>query len=147
MWIHASVQRIPIVMLWITLLFAHAAMAIKGTHMDAIVHLVSLITFSNCYCLNCYSCYKIKLLIKHNKLTSLFYILVMPVFDCEDDDDCNSNEECINQDCIDPCVTPTGKTRACSHPATCFVYNHKPMCRCPPGYDENLSGGCILGIY
>ena len=63
---------------------------------------------------------------------------------CDGDDYCSSNETCKDQDCINPCEIPK---KPCSNPATCFVSNRQPICRCPPDYDKNTDGQCIEGMY
>ena len=45
--------------------------------------------------------------------------------------DCTSNKACVYNKCIDPCHGTCGQN------AQCMVYNHIPMCNCPPGMSGN----------
>lgn len=48
--------------------------------------------------------------------------------ECTGSSDCDLNEACSNQKCIDPCPG------TCGINAKCQVINHNPICSCAPGY-------------
>lgn len=56
--------------------------------------------------------------------------------ECIVNSDCNLNEACSNQKCHDPC------RGVCGIGAICRVYNHKPICSCPPGQTGNPFSNC-----
>jgi len=56
--------------------------------------------------------------------------------ECTINSDCNLNEACSNQKCQDPC------RGVCGIGAICRVYNHKPICSCPPGQTGNPFTNC-----
>lgn len=47
---------------------------------------------------------------------------------CVTNSDCSTDQACINQRCIDPCVG------SCAVEAECRVLNHNPICSCRVGY-------------
>lgn len=51
------------------------------------------------------------------------------VLGCRSNDECPSNQACINNKCDNPC----DKTATCANTEVCRVYNHRPQCACPPG--------------
>jgi hypothetical protein len=51
--------------------------------------------------------------------------------ECTINPDCPQNRACSNQKCIDPCQG------ACGINALCQVFNHNPICTCPPGQSGN----------
>lgn len=53
---------------------------------------------------------------------------------CRSDGECPSSEACINAKCSSPCE--------CGPYAICEVFNHKAICKCPPGYIPNSFDGC-----
>ncbi|CAG0880783.1 unnamed protein product [Cyprideis torosa] len=53
---------------------------------------------------------------------------------CQSDEECPSNQACINGECRDPCNCGVG--------ALCEVINHRPICRCPPGFEGNPNIRC-----
>ncbi|CAH1404987.1 unnamed protein product [Nezara viridula] len=53
---------------------------------------------------------------------------------CVSDNECSSNETCINRMCRNPCN--------CGPNAECMIMNHRPICSCIPGYDGNPDVGC-----
>jgi len=53
---------------------------------------------------------------------------------CISDDDCPSNEACINRLCRNPC--------SCGSNAQCLVQNHRPICSCQDGYEGNPNIAC-----
>lgn len=65
--------------------------------------------------------------------------IVLPVPPgCIVDDDCSTNETCINRACRNPCD--------CGSHAQCFVTNHRPVCSCQDGYDGNPNIAChVIG--
>ena len=48
--------------------------------------------------------------------------------ECIRSSDCNKNEVCTNQKCMDPCPG------TCGVQSLCQVINHSPICTCPAGY-------------
>lgn len=66
-------------------------------------------------------------------------------FECQHDNDCESNKKCDKGKCRNPCL----EYGACGSNAQCRVVNHKPQCSCPPDFFGNpltecqpLKGGC-----
>ncbi|XP_026669631.1 neurogenic locus notch homolog protein 1-like, partial [Ceratina calcarata] len=56
----------------------------------------------------------------------------MCTFGCRADEDCNANEGCITNKCINPCeATPCGPN------AKCTVVNQRATCSCPAGFIPN----------
>lgn len=56
----------------------------------------------------------------------------MCTFGCRADEDCNANQACISNKCIDPCeATPCGPN------AKCTVFNQRATCSCPAGFIPN----------
>ncbi|KAK9880680.1 hypothetical protein WA026_011916 [Henosepilachna vigintioctopunctata] len=56
---------------------------------------------------------------------------------CAQHDDCRENEACVAQTCRSAC-------HLCGKDAMCEgVKNHRPICRCPPGYRGNPYKRCI----
>lgn len=53
---------------------------------------------------------------------------------CTRDDDCSSNETCINRMCRNPCD--------CGANAQCYVSNHRPICSCQNGFGGNPEVAC-----
>lgn len=56
---------------------------------------------------------------------------------CEDSDECDVNEACVEDKCMDPC-----EMDICGVNAFCTVQNHSPMCTCATGYSGNPFKGC-----
>lgn len=46
--------------------------------------------------------------------------------ECVQNYDCPSNKACRSNKCFDPCIG------VCGAEAVCNVYNHVPLCTCPP---------------
>lgn len=68
----------------------------------------------------------------------LFFLVVVPVPPgCTADNDCPTNETCINRMCRNPCN--------CGTNAQCFVQNHRPICSCEEGYEGNPNIACRTG--
>ena len=61
------------------------------------------------------------------------------VIGCRSDPECPDNRACRSKDCINPCLYEN----PCASNADCLVANHKPDCRCPPGYTGNPFVACI----
>lgn len=57
---------------------------------------------------------------------------------CRSNSDCPTNRACINDKCENPCT----QSNPCDDTAECKVYNHEPVCACPPGYIGNTKTGC-----
>lgn len=55
------------------------------------------------------------------------------VIGCRSNNDCPSDKQCINAQCISPCIYDN----PCSPKAECRVQNYMALCRCPPGYVGN----------
>lgn len=51
--------------------------------------------------------------------------------ECVLNNDCPQNRACLRNKCIDPCLG------TCGQGALCNVFNHVPMCTCPPGMAGN----------
>lgn len=62
------------------------------------------------------------------------YIECVQLHGCRSDSECSSHEACINGQCLSPCQ--------CGPNALCDVRNHKPLCKCPPGYKGDGRLGC-----
>ncbi|RXG61182.1 hypothetical protein Avbf_05571 [Armadillidium vulgare] len=60
---------------------------------------------------------------------------------CINNDDCSTDNSCVNNLCYDACAFGT-----CSDDANCFINNHRPICVCPPGYKGNPTEGCKTPI-
>lgn len=56
---------------------------------------------------------------------------------CEDSDECDVNEACIEEKCMNPC-----EMDICGVNAFCTVTNHSPSCTCATGYTGNPFKGC-----
>ncbi|KAL1451866.1 hypothetical protein WDU94_006202 [Cyamophila willieti] len=57
--------------------------------------------------------------------------------ECTVNSDCPLDKACFNQKCVDPCPG------SCGYRARCSVYNHEPVCTCPPGYTGNPFSQCL----
>lgn len=53
---------------------------------------------------------------------------------CTSDNDCPSQEACINRICKNPCN--------CGLYSSCFVQNHRPICSCEDGFEGNPNVAC-----
>ncbi|KAG8227100.1 hypothetical protein J437_LFUL007437 [Ladona fulva] len=56
--------------------------------------------------------------------------------ECVKDEDCPYHLACRGRKCEDPCN--------CAPGAQCTVNNHRPICRCPPGYIGDPSSSCTI---
>lgn len=56
--------------------------------------------------------------------------------ECVTNSECSRNLACLNERCVDPCIG------VCSSQATCNVYNHQPICRCPDGFTGDPFVAC-----
>lgn len=56
--------------------------------------------------------------------------------ECVGSSECNLNQACINQKCIDPCPG------SCSLNSICKVTNHAPICMCDVGYSGDPFRNC-----
>jgi hypothetical protein len=65
-----------------------------------------------------------------------FFLAVVPVVEegCKSDVECDAKLACIARRCQDPCN--------CGPNAICEVINHRPICRCRPGFEGNPNIGC-----
>lgn len=73
------------------------------------------------------------------KYIFFFIVIVSSPPGCTTNDDCPSNEACLNRQCRNPCN--------CGTNAQCFVQNHHPVCSCLEGYDGNPNFACRIGMY
>lgn len=55
------------------------------------------------------------------------------VIGCQSNSQCPADRQCINSQCINPCVYE----KPCSEKAECRVQNHIPVCKCPIGMIGN----------
>lgn len=58
--------------------------------------------------------------------------------ECLVDTDCSLSLTCQNSKCIDPCNCPSS--------AQCFVINHRPTCKCPPGFTGDARKNCVKQV-
>lgn len=56
--------------------------------------------------------------------------------ECVSNSDCPFDRACLGQRCLDPCPG------SCGHNAVCNVYEHNPICSCPPGLYGNPYEHC-----
>ncbi|RZF34371.1 hypothetical protein LSTR_LSTR008910 [Laodelphax striatellus] len=64
--------------------------------------------------------------------------LPLPFAECVRDDDCPDDRGCINQRCEHPCAV----SNPCSLSSFCHAEAHKPVCRCPPGFNGDPFTEC-----
>lgn len=48
--------------------------------------------------------------------------------ECSNNGDCENNQSCINQKCVNPCPGTCGSNSECN------IINHSPICTCLTGY-------------
>ena len=58
--------------------------------------------------------------------------------ECVVSSECAQNRACINQKCVDPCISQCGQY------ARCHVVNHNPICSCSPGYTGDPFVRCVV---
>lgn len=58
--------------------------------------------------------------------------------ECVQNQECPSNQACINEKCRDPCIG------ACGNNAKCNVVNHTPLCSCTDGFRGDAFIGCVI---
>lgn len=56
--------------------------------------------------------------------------------ECVLNSDCPRDKACVRSKCVDPCPGTCGQS------AICNVFNHVPMCTCPPGTEGNAFIQC-----
>lgn len=56
--------------------------------------------------------------------------------ECMTNSECARNLACVNERCIDPCIG------TCGAYATCIVYNHQAVCRCPDEFTGDPFSTC-----
>lgn len=61
--------------------------------------------------------------------------------ECKADNDCPYDKACINENCLNPCISNT-----CGRGAECVVQVHAAQCRCPAGTQGNPLLSCIAGV-
>lgn len=59
--------------------------------------------------------------------------------ECTDDQQCSSDNQCVEYKCINPCSLPN----VCGQNAHCDVINHARSCSCLPAFTGNPILGCI----
>lgn len=57
---------------------------------------------------------------------------------CLSDTECSDDKECYNGQCVNPCILGD----PCARNAECYGSNHRPACKCPPGYEGNAFDRC-----
>ncbi|KAG7155062.1 Nidogen-like 1, partial [Homarus americanus] len=62
----------------------------------------------------------------------------LPPTECKSNSHCSPSRTCINERCIDPC---RGE-HPCATGAECTVIQHRPVCKCPPGFQGNPQTRC-----
>jgi len=67
----------------------------------------------------------------------VFAVIIPVPPGCTSDNDCPSNEACINRICRNPCD--------CGSNANCLVQNHRPICSCKAGFEGNPNIACHAG--
>lgn len=60
--------------------------------------------------------------------------------ECVSNSDCPFDKACLGQKCLDPCPG------SCGYKAICQVYEHNPMCECPPGLYGNPYEHCSVPL-
>ncbi|KAK9513085.1 hypothetical protein O3M35_001355 [Rhynocoris fuscipes] len=65
--------------------------------------------------------------------------VVLPVPECTQDSECANDKWCRNHICVNPCAT----TSSCAPGAFCHAQDHRPICKCPPGFNGNPLTQCI----
>ncbi|CAL4065693.1 unnamed protein product, partial [Meganyctiphanes norvegica] len=65
---------------------------------------------------------------------------ILPVIEiaCENNDDCEVDNSCINMMCLNSC-----SLNLCGQDANCHTVNHRPICVCPPGTTGDPQRGCL----
>lgn len=58
--------------------------------------------------------------------------------ECVSNSDCPFDKACLGSKCLDPCPG------SCGHKALCHVYEHNPICKCPPGLYGNPYEQCAV---
>lgn len=57
---------------------------------------------------------------------------------CRTNSDCESDEACINNNCISPCILNS----TCGPNGECYVERNQPLCRCRNGFEGDSYIGC-----
>lgn len=57
---------------------------------------------------------------------------------CQSDNECPLDRACVNRECVNPCTY----NNPCASNAICEVFNHRPQCRCPQGFEGNPREYC-----
>ncbi|ROT61485.1 hypothetical protein C7M84_020737 [Penaeus vannamei] len=63
------------------------------------------------------------------------------VIACENNDDCTTDNSCINNLCYDVC-----SLGICGDDADCRIHDHRPVCSCPPGTTGDPTRGCYAEL-
>ncbi|XP_028157244.1 uncharacterized protein LOC114350564 isoform X7 [Ostrinia furnacalis] len=63
---------------------------------------------------------------------------VCRIVGCRTDSECESNEACVNGNCISPCLLNS----TCGANADCLVERNRPLCRCRNGFEGDARVGC-----
>lgn len=64
--------------------------------------------------------------------------VVCNVIGCRSNNDCPSDKQCLNTQCVNPCYYEN----PCSPRAECLAQNHLAQCKCPPGFIGNPYVDC-----
>jgi hypothetical protein len=98
-----------------------------------LMHLsISLSAYLSLYLLCVFKCITFVLL-----LITVYVPLLTPP-ECYVDTDCAKDRSCVNQICLNPCLTGN----PCASGAFCHVQDHTPICSCPAGYEGNPRVEC-----
>lgn len=68
-------------------------------------------------------------------------MLCLFLAECQSDNECPYDRACINENCVDPCLS-----HSCGRGAECKVFNHRAQCQCPAGTQGDPLLSCITGI-
>lgn len=58
---------------------------------------------------------------------------------CQSDDECSGDKQCVNRECINPCLA----SDPCALNAECYGRNHRANCRCPVGLEGDPFVRCL----
>lgn len=67
--------------------------------------------------------------------------MFVPVVECTANEDCQENQVCVKNKCVDACKGQCGSN------ALCCATDHKHNCYCRPGYIGDPMMRCSQGIH